>query len=509
LLNLWFPVKGRERGSPPLLSPARHPQEDSTVDEGQTIILRRPTDARIPLQDLARRQTEALIECARADAFDQVVALEGRWFPGVDAAGSTLLAFREAARYLVAAGQASSSHISVEHLTRAEQVLVSLGASLLDDRSPAAAEFPKALDEWKQVTRARLAASRARLASELPNPFRPGQPLRPDQGRLVFRGRAEIVRQIESILVHAESESIALIGPRRCGKTSLLQMLPALIPQSVCIFFDLQDNPVDSPRAFFEALARQTREQARRDRRLELPPLGVGGVFSAAGEWLLALDNIESDFRILICFDEFERLEDLFPGDRKDLLQLMSLFRATIQHRRKLRLLVSGVAPFDELGQIWNDHFINLRQIRVGHLDCETAVDLLRHPTPDFAPEAVPEVVAVRIFERTGGQPYLLQLYGSLLVGCLNAEGRRYSAMPDVARVEDEALTQGAYYFRHTYEAAPPAAREALEALASGKHPLMSPSTRRWLKRRGLITDADCLAMPVFGTFLRDELGIS
>ena len=89
--------------------------------------------------------------------------------------------------------------------------------------------------------------------------------------------------------------------------------------------------------------------------------------------------------RFLISIDEFERLEDLFPGDRRDLLRLMGLFRATIQHRHRVRLLVSGVAPFEELGPLWNDHFINVRELRIGHLDRRASVDLLCKPIPEFS----------------------------------------------------------------------------------------------------------------------------
>ncbi len=150
-------------------------------------------------------------------------------------------------------------------------------------------------------------------------------------------------------------------------------MLPALLPDTICVFFDLQDNPTDSPTSFFRALAQQAREQAQRDRRLELPMLPDGPPFEAANQWLQQLETLQGTYRILLCVDEFERLEDLFPGDKRELLQLMGLFRATIQHRRRVRLLVSGVAPFDELGNLWSDHFINVREIRLGHLDWPTS----------------------------------------------------------------------------------------------------------------------------------------
>jgi hypothetical protein len=223
-------------------------------------------------------------------------------------------------------------------------------------------------------------------------------------------------------------------------------------------------------------------------------------------DWMQSLDDVKHELRILLCLDEFERLEDLFPGDRQDLLRLMGLFRATIQHRKKVRLLVSGVAPFDELGQIRNDHFINVRQIRVGHLDRASAIDLLMRPVPDFPGNVIPDHVADLLFERTGGQPYLLQLYGSLLITKLNAEERRQARLDDVQPIEDESISQGTHYFRHTYEAAPAPARTVLEELAFGRDPSIAPAVNHWLTRRGLLDDGGKLAIPVLGYFIRQEL---
>jgi hypothetical protein len=61
-------------------------------------------------------------------------------------------------------------------------------------------------------------------------------------------------------------------------------------------------------------------------------------------------------------------------------LRLMGLFQGTIRHNRRLRLLVSGAAPFEELGTVWNDHFINVRKLPVGHLEREDSLGLLMKP---------------------------------------------------------------------------------------------------------------------------------
>jgi hypothetical protein len=172
-----------------------------------------------------------------------------------------------------------------------------------------------------------------------------------------------------------------------------------------------------------------------------------------------------------------------------------------------VRLLVSGVAPFEELGPLWNDHFINVRELRIGHLDEETSIDLLVKPIPEFPPDAVPVDIARRIFERTAGQPYLLQLFGTLLINRLNEENRVTANIDDVPAIEVEALSQGRYYFGNTYQDATKAVRESLEALALGEKTVVAGPVRRWLERRWLIDEHGALRTPVLGEYIRQELG--
>ncbi len=473
----------------------------------QTAILRKAPEQRVDAETLARARSRELMEILERRDFESAVALRGKWLPGIEGASGELIGFSEAARYLGAAQDAVSPHVRIEHLKRAEKVLFSVGNQLLAGATPISRYLPEALEAWKAYSRELLGATQQKAAFELPNPFRAGQPLRPDQGQSVFRGRAALIRRIEAILADADqSSSLALLGPRRCGKTSLLQMLPAMLPDCACVFFDLQDNPVSTIAEFFETLVRRAREQVRAQRRVEIPGLEGGGTFETATRWFHQLDRMTEMNRFLISIDEFERLEDLFPGDRRDLLRLMGLFRATIQHRHKVRLLVSGVAPFEELGPLWNDHFINVRELGIGHLDEQTSVDLLSKPISEFPPDAVPVEVAQRIFERTAGQPYLLQLFGTLLVNRLNEQERTKAVIEDVGAVEQEALSQGRYYFGNTYQDAPPAAREVLETLALGGTTRITGATRRWLERRWLIDEHGALRTPVLGTFIRDEL---
>lgn len=457
---------------------------------------------KIALISLQASELEAMIKQRQ---FRPIIELQGQWLPGIKSASPILLAFRDIARYLQAADTAMTAFHSLQHVKHAKQALDELKIYLLGDTSSSAQALKTIVPTWEIVI-AQLQSEILSISNkELPNPFRAGEPLTPEQGQEVFRGRKHLIKQIESLLVDPnQSVSIALLGPRRCGKTSLLNMLPAMLPDAVCVFFDLQDNPINSAFAFFQALAQRAQEQAHRDRRLELPSLPGGDPFEAARRWLEMLDQLAGERRILICIDEFERLEDLFRGERQELLTLMGLFRATIQHRRRVRLLISGVAPFDELDNLWSDHFINLREIRMSNLAETTALMLLTRPIEDFPEQAIPLLVARIILARTGGQPYLIQLYGSLLIQYLNEIKEKRARITDLEIVEERVLEQATYYFRNTIQVAPPSAKKALEMLATGEAVEIDKYTRRWLQRRCLLTDDDKLLIPVLGTWINE-----
>ncbi|MCI5126293.1 MAG: hypothetical protein D3925_17915 [Candidatus Electrothrix sp. AR5] len=270
-------------------------------------------------------------------------------------------------------------------------------------------------------------------------------------------------------------------------------------------FFDLQDNAVSSPERFFQRLSQRAQEAARKNGCPAFPALSAGPCFDAATDWFDSLESFgkEQNRRILFCIDEFERLESLFPGEPKDLIRLMSLFRATIQHRRFLRLLVSGVAPFDELDTIWSDHFINVREIRLNHLDEASSVKLLRKPIPDFPNDAIPDPVAQQIFTRTNGQPFLVQLFGQLLVTRLNDQERSQAVLDDLVPVEEEVLEQANTYFLNMSQV-PMEYRSVLDALAGDGNVELCRRERRYLRYHGLLDTEDRLAIPLLADWLRE-----
>lgn len=478
-----------------------------------------PGQRRAGRRALAMIRADELRSLARDRRFQSLRDLNGEWLPDPASADGTFTALQEVGRHLRAAELTLIARQRAKFLTAAADRLRGLDNALLGSRDPEAPIMRAALPDWQRLVADWLAETRAASALEVPNPFCPGVPLAPDFGREVFRGREPLVAEIESVLGDpAQGSALALIGPRRCGKTSLLSMLTLKLPDTLVVFFDAQKHPSDSTGALVAALVGQAKEQARRERRLTLPDAPPGPPMESLAAWLEALECSESVGskvrRILFCIDEYERWEGLFPGDRRALLQLLGLLRATIQHRRRLRVLIAGAAQVDELDPMWADHLVNLRTLAIGPLPRPVTLDLLTRPSDDFPPDAIPGAVAEAVWARTLGQPYLTQLYGSLLVERLNEArretGRRQTTVDDCAALAGEVLDKANTYLTNLVQdleyKAPPAALAVLERLARGEPVDLSAqdrATRRYLHRRGLIGADRGLGIPVLGAFLR------
>lgn len=462
---------------------------------------------------LLQLQAEEAQTLLRQQRFAELAELRGQWLPGVDTDSRLLAALRALARTLEAAQHSSTPYLIGQHVQSAEVQLHAMDNQLASADEPLAALFPAVLLVAGEVIVAMRAANAAAAAAMLPNPFIAGNPLSGAQrwGQQLFRGREWQIQQVERLLADAHSaNSFALLGPRRCGKSTLLNMLRRQLPDTQLVLFDLQDNPADSLLSFYRALVRQAQQQAEEDRRLKLPDLPEGAPIEALSAWLDMLENDQRVSRFLICIDEFERLPDLFPVSasgpaNRDLLQLLGLLRATVQHRQRVRLLVAGAAPFDELETLWTDHLINLQEVRVGFLDAASAEGLLTAPCPEMPTDAIPAELARAMVARTVGQPYLTQLYGQILIDQLNDAERRQATLDDMEAVEREALIKGTNYFHNIWRALRPDAAQALLALAQGQAVALDAATRRYLQRRLLIGEDEQLLIPVFQRWLLEH----
>jgi hypothetical protein len=142
--------------------------------------------------------------------------------------------------------------------------------------------------------------------------------------------------------------------------------------------------------------------------------------------FLTQLGKERGERRVVLVLDEFDVLNwRLGPegGDR-----LLGYLRAQAQDHHWLALALVGLSDLDDLAHSYAHPLLGWADIPVGFLEREWVADVLSNPpnAPDFPlsydHEAIDEVVRL-----TGGQPYLVQVLGHLLV-------RRYNRLVFVER---------------------------------------------------------------------------
>ena len=160
--------------------------------------------------------------------------------------------------------------------------------------------------------------------------------------------------------------------------------------------------------------------------------------------------------RLIIALDEFEKLDEWMnggqiPGD------LLDTFRGYIQKDQNIAFAFAGLHKLEEMTEdYFNPLFASVRPIRVSFLSKDTTFQVLANPPLEDFPLDYSREALERIWQLTGGQPYLVQLVGHYLVSRFNRltfeQGKPMEpvfSLEDVeAVIEDpEFYSQGRYYF--------------------------------------------------------------
>lgn len=292
--------------------------------------------------------------------------------------------------------------------------------------------------------------ARGKEEGQIPQPYVAGPALDPEKAANLLRGRADLFRELETLLLAPVQPVLLLYGGRRTGKTSFLNFLPrALGGDFLPLLVDLQGMAsVSSLEGMARHLAKSIQESAQRARNLSLPAWDDDALrrdpFDAILTWFDAVEKRAPQRTLLLCLDEFERLDEVVQaaGSRA----ILNFLRHVMQHRRRWTLLFSGSHRLDELPAYWSDYLINTRALHISYLSPEDTRDLILYPAPDFppiyAPEAVDEIVRL-----TRGQPYLTQLMGFELVEWLNRVRAKRVNLDDVRNILPVIFERGYEYF--------------------------------------------------------------
>ncbi|MBD0263905.1 MAG: ATP-binding protein [Tolypothrix sp. Co-bin9] len=296
-------------------------------------------------------------------------------------------------------------------------------------------------------------AKETELRQEIDSPYIIGVPLTLQQE--IFTGRNEIGTRIEQLLLDRRRPPLLLYGQRRMGKTSLLNNLGKLLPNSIIpLFVDLQGAPSSASDyvGFLYNLARGMITSAKRQSALTLPSLTreelEKDAFTSFDEWLDKVEQALQDNTALLSLDEFEVLDSAITKGRFDEQDVLGMLRNLIQHRPKFKVLIAGSHTIQEY-QRWASYFINVQVVHISYLKEDEARQLIEHPVKDFTLRYEPDAVK-RVLQLTRCHPFLVQLLCAEIVALKNEQNpsvRRLATLTDVEAGIAAAFSSGGFFF--------------------------------------------------------------
>lgn len=295
-------------------------------------------------------------------------------------------------------------------------------------------------------------AKEVELRQEIDSPYILAVPLTQEQE--VFAGRDDIGTRIEQLILDRRRPPLLLYGQRRMGKTSLLNNLGKLLPNSIIpLFVDLQGAPSSATdyTGFLYNLARGMITSAKKQA-VNLPPLTRETLkddpFTHFDEWLDEVEIALAENTALLMLDEFEVLDNAISRGRFDEQDVLGMLRHLIQHRPKFKLMLAGSHTIEEY-QRWASYLINVQVVHISYLKENEARQLIERPVKDFTLRYEPNAVE-RILQITRCHPFLVQLICAEIVAYKNEQDpsiRRLATLSDVETAIPEALSTGAFFF--------------------------------------------------------------
>ncbi len=287
------------------------------------------------------------------------------------------------------------------------------------------------------------------------NPYVAGDPV-VGEG---FKGREDILRELKQLWSGTtHPPSIVLYGHRRMGKTSILRNIDLNLGSDVHLAYVnllILGGAERGISDLFLAMAYEIKTTLP-----GLPEPEIDQFDShpelAFKQYLDLAQAALGSSRLIIGLDEFEKLDEWIsigrmPGN------LLDTFRGYIQKDQNIAFAFAGLHKLEEMtADYFNPLFASVKPIRVSFLSKEATFKVLANPPLEDFPLDFSREALERIWQFTGGQPYLVQLVGHYLVSRFNRltfeKGKAIESvfgLEDVeAVIEDtEFYSQGRYYF--------------------------------------------------------------
>ena len=371
-----------------------------------------------------------------------------------------LSSFSRISEDVAAALNQNSSYNQRLALTAVAERLNGLIGELTRSGDKYAVSFRPIAYSWYEIVTAyvRELAEVVELRQEIDNPYIIGVPLT-EQHEIFVKpvdlSGTYISTRIEQLLLDRRRPPLLLYGQRRMGKTSLLNNLGRLLPNSIIpMFVDLQ-GPVSSASnyaGFLYNIARSMANSSQRQSGFTLPSLDRETLqddpFTRFDEWLDEVEEALQQNIALLAFDEFEALDNAITKGRFDEEDVLGMLRHLIQHRPRFKVLLAGSHTIEEF-QRWASYLINVQVVHISYLKQPEARQLIEQPVKDFTLRYEPNAVD-RVLQLTRCHPFLIQLLCAEIIALKNEQDpsiRRLATLADVEAAIPEALSVGSFFF--------------------------------------------------------------
>ncbi|MCI5158061.1 MAG: hypothetical protein D3906_06385, partial [Candidatus Electrothrix sp. AUS1_2] len=273
-------------------------------------------------QQKAARKAISLIaaeECRHCRTTGEIAALREQlsWLSEEPSPG--LAACLEISQDVTAALEASSPYRKAQQMDKVIQRIEQQRNALAAASAREATSFGSVLDNWQGIlkTARKTLQEQAARSNEIPQVYLAGPALDPNKAGPLFKGRRDLFRQIETLTLSAQHPTLVMHGGRRSGKTSTLNYLPKWLPSDILpLLIDGQSLATTSTLAgFAEEFADLITKSARKIHSLQLPAVDSvprsDDPFVRLRRWLDAVEQAVPDKTLLLCLDEFERLDEI------------------------------------------------------------------------------------------------------------------------------------------------------------------------------------------------------